>query len=189
MRYFLRNVSEYAFLFGLWMAEHQFIARQPLGPSWLVGIVLLAAWGKSIFFGVENLQELWHATRRNVPYYRFMLIMLVNMSQMVTSFALDYHCLQSLNAESFGSISSEFTSGELLFECFYFSVLNFTFFGYGDITPQTIPAKLLTMTEVILAFVTVIFLLSDFISLKESLIRKDECPPESSGGRADSQAK
>jgi hypothetical protein len=51
----------------------------------------------------------------------------------------------------------------------YFSTLNFTFFGYGDVTPQTIPAKLITMSEVLLAFVTVIFLLSDFISLKESL--------------------
>lgn len=43
------------------------------------------------------------------------------------------------------------------------------FFGYGDITPQSIPAKLLVLTEITLAFVTVIFLLSDFISLKESL--------------------
>ena len=36
-------------------------------------------------------------------------------------------------------------------------------------TPQTIPAKIVTMMEVILAFFTVIFLLSDFISLKDSL--------------------
>jgi hypothetical protein len=32
-----------------------------------------------------------------------------------------------------------------------------------------VPAKLLTLTEITLAFVTVIFLLSDFISLKESI--------------------
>ena len=56
-----------------------------------------------------------------------------------------------------------------MFEFFYYSALNFMFFGYGDITPQTVPAKLLTLTEITLAFVTVIFLLSDFISLKESI--------------------
>ena len=40
-------------------------------------------------------------------------------------------------------------------------------------TPQTIPAKLITMMEVLLAFFTVIFLLSNFVSLKDSLrVRK-----------------
>jgi hypothetical protein len=57
----------------------------------------------------------------------------------------------------------------ILFDCFFYSLLNFTFFGFGDITPQLIPAKLVTLMEVTLAFFTVIFLLSDFISLKDSL--------------------
>jgi hypothetical protein len=48
-------------------------------------------------------------------------------------------------------------------------VLNFSFFGFGDVTPLTVPAKLVTMMEVLLAFFTVIFLLSDFVSLKDSL--------------------
>jgi hypothetical protein len=38
--------------------------------------------------------------------------------------------------------------------------------------PQTVPAKLVTLMEVVLAFFTVIFLLSDFISLKDSLRRE-----------------
>ena len=37
---------------------------------------------------------------------------------------------------------------------------------------KTIPAKIVTLLEVILAFFTVIFLLSDFISLKDSLRRE-----------------
>jgi hypothetical protein len=105
-----------------------------------------------------------------------MVLMLINMSQIITSFALDYHCLHSVSAESFSSIQPALTRPELMFEYLYFSVLNFTFFGYGDITPQTIPAKLLTMTEIVLAFVTVIFLLSDFISLRESLSEDDDRP-------------
>ena len=40
---------------------------------------------------------------------------------------------------------------------------------FGEIMPQTPPAKIVTLLEVILAFFTVIFLLSDFISLKDSL--------------------
>ena len=65
--------------------------------------------------------------------------------------------------------SAQADQGEVIFECFFFSVLNFSFFGFGDVTPQTIPAKVVTMMEVILAFFTVIFLLSDFISLKDSI--------------------
>ncbi len=54
--------------------------------------------------------------------------------------------------------------------------LVFMSFDYGDITPQTIPAKILTLTEITLAFVTVIFLLSDFISVKESIRRPPTKP-------------
>jgi hypothetical protein len=61
------------------------------------------------------------------------------------------------------------TPAGVFFDCFFYSVLNFSFFGFGEILPQTIPAKIVTLLEVILAFFTVIFLLSDFISLKDSL--------------------
>ena len=64
------------------------------------------------------------------------------------------------------------TPARMFFDCFFYSVLNFSFFGFGDIMPQTIPAKIVTLLEVILAFFTVIFLLSDFISLKDSLRRE-----------------
>jgi hypothetical protein len=176
----LRNTAEFGVLFLVWGLTLQLLISGWLSPFWMAALIVVVAWCKTAFFGTENLRELWLASTQNMPYYRFMLLMLVNMSQIITSFALDYHCLLRLNANSFGSITIPQTSPELLFECFYFSVLNFTFFGYGDVTPQTIPAKLLTMTEIVLAFVTVIFLLSDFISLKESLVRRSDLPPRDS---------
>ncbi len=174
MNKFVRNGVEFAVLFALWGVTREIIAREFLASHWLAGFVVVVAWCKTAFFGTENLQELWQASLRNLAYHRFMLLMLINMSQIITSFALDYHCLQLLDGRSFGSIDASLSSAGLLFECFYYSVLNFSFFGYGDVTPQTIPAKLLTMTEIILAFVTVIFLLSDFISLKESLVKRSD---------------
>lgn len=169
MKYLVRNLAEYAVIIAVWWTLQFLIGHPPAPRSWLVAFILLGAGAKSVFFGAENLQELWRASLRNLPYYHFLLLMLVNMSQIITSFALDFHCLLTLDRASFGSIPENYSSAETLFECFYFSVLNFTFFGYGDVTPQTIPAKLLTMTEILLAFITVIFLLSDFISLKDSL--------------------
>lgn len=190
----IRNLVEFAVLFGLWGLSQLLIAGQWLDPRWTTFLILIIAWSKTAFFGAENLQELWEASRKNVAYHRFMQLMLVNMLQIITSFALDFHCLHRINANSFGSIDPALTQPEQVFEFFYFSVLNFTFFGYGDITPQSIPAKLITMTEILLAFITVIFLLSDFISLKESLGRRPlprPLPPSDAepAGRMEQSAK
>jgi hypothetical protein len=172
----LSNLIEFAVIFALWGAAQWLIAHKLLGPNWVAGIIVVGAWGKTLFFGGENLRELWQASLHNMAYHRFMLLMLINMLQIITSFALDFDCLQCINSASFGAIDPAWTYGELLFEFFYYSVLNFTFFGYGDVTPQSIPAKLVTMTQILLAFVTVIFLLSDFISLKESIGNRPRDP-------------
>jgi len=55
-----------------------------------------------------------------------------------------------------------------------FSVLNFSFFGYGDIIPAQIPSKIVMLLEVITAFTTVIFLISDFVSMKDSMRNRDK---------------
>ncbi len=136
-------------------------------------VVLAAAFAKTVFFFVENLQHILMATRDNMPYHHVLGLMGVNMAQITVSFALDCWCLETAEPASFSSINAAWSQGEQMFEFFFFSVLNFSFFGFGDVTPQTIPAKLITMMEVLLAFFTVIFLLSDFVSLKDSLrIRK-----------------
>ncbi len=144
------------------------------GAHWLSAhafclVVLAAAFAKTVFFFVENLQHILMATQDDMPYHRVLGIMGVNMAQITLAFALDYWCLETAEPVSFSSIDTAWSQGEQLFELFFFSVLNFSFFGFGDVTPQTIPAKLVTMMEVVLAFFTVIFLLSDFVSLKDSL--------------------
>ena len=145
------------------------IGQRWLGTSAACWLVVVIASLKTSFFFVENLQQILQATAKDIPYHKFMALMLVNMGQIVLSFGLDYWCLLTANPESVSSFNPAFTRPELMFECLYFSFLNFSFFGYGDSTPQTIPAKLVTMMELLLAFFTVIFLLSDFISLKDSL--------------------
>jgi ion channel len=138
-------------------------------------MVLAAAFAKTVFFFVENLQHILMATQDDMPYHRVLGVMGVNMAQITLAFALDYWCLETAEPASFSSIDPTWTQAEQVFEFFFFSVLNFSFFGFGDVTPQTIPAKMVTMMEVLLAFFTVIFLLSDFVSLKDSLrVRKPD---------------
>ena len=136
--------------------------------------VVVLALGKAVWFVAENLYQLIKAAADNMPYHKFIVLMMVNTVQIMLSFALDFWVLQTADPISLAGINPDFNQAELMFECLYYSVLDFSFFGYGDITPQTIPAKLVTMMEVVLAFFTMIFLLSDFISLKESLRQKAE---------------
>ncbi len=153
---------------GIW-------SQQWMSSHTICLLVMTLALAKTAFFFVENLQHILLATSHNIPYHRFLGLMGVNMAQITLSFALDYWCLESADNGSFSAFQESWSQAEILFECFFFSVLNFSFFGFGDVTPQTIPAKIVTMMEVILAFFTVIFLLSDFISLKDSLRGEKKC--------------
>jgi hypothetical protein len=143
-----------------------------LGPSsaaWLIWCVVSIAAAKTAYYFAETLWHLVQATASDLPYHRFLMLMAYNMAEVTFSFAVDFYCLKQLDVESFAGMAPELSGFELMFECFYFSVLNFSFFGYGDITPSHIPAKLVMLMEVITAFSTVIFLLSDFVSMKESM--------------------
>ena len=166
----IRNLVEFAIIAGVWVASLELLKFDVL-PVIAIAFLLVISVTKTAFFGAENIRQLAEATRSNMAYHRFMLLMLVNMVQIILSFGLDFHCLYTVSPDSFSLVLKSPTQFEIVFEFLYVSTLNFTFFGYGDVTPQTIPAKFITMTEIVLAFVTVIFLLSDFISLKESLTK------------------
>jgi hypothetical protein len=171
----VRNLIEFIAIIAVW-GGFQHVLGRDLPHAAALPVAILLSLAKTSFFGVENIRQLFEATRSNQPYHRFMLLMLINMTQIILSFGLDFHCLHSINSSSFSVDLQDATPFETMFEFVYYSTLNFTFFGYGDVTPQTVPAKFVTMTEILLAFVTVIFLLSDFISLKESLGKPSEAP-------------
>jgi hypothetical protein len=151
------------------------LLNSQLGPNatgWLIWGVVLVAAAKTLYYFAETLWHLVQATASDLPYHRFLMLMAYNMAEVTFSFAVDFYCLQQLDRESFSGMDPSLRGAELMFECFYFSVLNFSFFGYGDITPAHIPAKIVMLMEVITAFSTVIFLLSDFVSMKESMRKK-----------------
>jgi hypothetical protein len=170
-RLVLRNAIEFAVIFAVWQLTLAMIDRKFSTPGRLTVIVAIVGLIKTAFFGLENLRQLREASTKDIAYHKFMMLMVVNMAQIIISFGLDYHIFYKLNPASFGGVREELAGAALVFEFFYYSALNFMFFGYGDITPQTVLTKAVTLTEITLAFVTVIFLLSDFISLKESLRR------------------
>lgn len=137
--------------------------------KWLIWLVVLIAAIKTFYYFGETLWHLIEATAKDLAYHRFLILMAYNMAEVTFSFAVDFYCLKQLDNQSFAGIAPGLNHWELMFECLYFSILNFSFFGYGDITPSHIPAKLVMLMEVVTAFSTVIFMLSDFVSMKESM--------------------
>lgn len=165
----LLNVVEYSAIVAWWVAGLYIVNQLGHNGVWASIVVIAGCWVKSIFFGRENLQQLYDAARSDLSHHRFLLLMAINMTQMILSFALDFHLLYAIDPTSFLGIGAEAAPAVVLFDFFYLSTLNFSFFGYSEILPQTVPAKLVNLTEIVLAFITVIFLLSDFVSLKDSL--------------------
>ncbi len=166
---FSRNAVEYAAILVWWLLILWFVTAGQIGAGFMTLVIVVGCWIKTALFGAENLKQLYEASRCNLAHHHFLILMGINMSQMVMSFAFDFHLLYCIDNGCFTGVAKGVNQMEALFDFFYLSTLNFSFFGYSDILPQSVPAKILNLTEIVLAFVTVIFLLSDFISLKDSI--------------------
>ena len=171
MRY--REPLEFVALFavaGLILAANAWLGSgSQLVLSWLV-----AAWAgcKTLYYFTETLRHLIDATATDLAYHRFLVLIAYNMAQITLSYGIDFYCLYWIDPANISGIDESLSGAALMFECFYFSVLNFSFFGYGDIIPARVPGKIVMLLEVVTAFSTVIFLLSDFVSMKESMRKK-----------------
>jgi len=171
MRY--REPLEFVALFAV--AGLILAASAQLGTGYRVGLsAIVAVWAacKTVYYFAETLRHLLDATATDLAYHRFLVLIAYNMAQITLSYAIDFYCLYLIDPSNISGIEPSLGGAALMFECFYFSVLNFSFFGYGDIIPARVPGKIVMLLEVVTAFSTVIFLLSDFVSMKESMRRK-----------------
>jgi hypothetical protein len=161
-KYLLIAVSGFVFY---WVDDQAFF--NPLVTTFF--IVLFSAM-KSAYYVFFSYKKILEASQKEVAYHDFMLFMMVNISMVIFSFGVDFFCLNQVNSDNFVGIAPDLTTSELIFETWYFSVLNFSFFGYGEIMPTTVAGKLIIVMEVLMSFVTLVFILSDFLSLKESIL-------------------
>lgn len=156
-------------LFIFWIDDRAFFS-----PSITAQIIVALAVLKCTYFLWIGYQKVIEVSESNTAYHHFLVFVVMNISVLVLSFGIDFWCLYWINPKSFVGIDPTLTIPEQLFETWYFSVLNYSFFGYGEIMPRTIPAKMVLILETIISFLTIILVLSDFISLKESLAEERE---------------
>jgi hypothetical protein len=136
----------------------------------VVGICLF----KSFYFIHFLFKQIIEASKRDTLYYRFLVFMAINVALIILSFSIDYFCLSEIEHNSFSGVAWHISTAERFFDFLYFSILAFTNFGYDQIAPSNIAAKIIISTELLISFATIIFILSDFISLKDSLQNRDK---------------
>lgn len=167
---FSREFTELFFIGAVVGAISYAHTRLPDLVSFLTFVIIIWASFKMLYYLFESLWCLHRASLIDQPYHRFLVLMAYNMFEATLSFAADFFSLEQIQPDSLSGIVSSKNTTEIAFDCIFFSLLNFSFFGFGDVTPATVPAKLIVMMEVVCGFVTVIFLLSDFVSIKQSIL-------------------
>jgi hypothetical protein len=132
-------------------------------------LILVFCLIKSGYFLMTGFKKLVNLSSTDIRYHQFLLYLALTISFIVMSFAIDYFCLLYIDPVSLSGIPNHLSYLEKAFKVFYFSVLIFSNIGAADILPGNLASEFLMMVESILSFITIIFVLSDFISLKESL--------------------
>lgn len=139
---------------------------------WEKLILVLLAGIKSIYFVAHSFRKIEEASVTNLTYNKFLIVILTNILLIVFSFGVDYCCIQEIDPRSFSGFNKDQSVAGIAFDLGYFSILSFTSVAYGDITPITKAAKMLTLMEVVVAYITTIIIISNFVQIKES-IEKD----------------
>ncbi|MEI1278169.1 ion transporter [Leptospira venezuelensis] len=132
-------------------------------------LILILAGFKSCYFFIKGFRRISEFSNLDLKYYEFLVFIAFNISVIVLSFGFDFLCVYKMDISSFSGIPQNLDYPALFFKFFYFSLMIFTNIGIIKIIPESTEAEILVIFEAILSFITIIFILSDFISLKESL--------------------
>lgn len=165
----LSIILKYVTIIALGLAILSIDSLENVNKTFTITTIVLIAIGKAAYFMIFSFRKIIEVSLKNTPYHRFLAFMATHVALVILSFGIDFFCLNEVDSSSFKGINHTLTIAERFFDFTYYSVLAFTNFGYDQISPLNISAKFLMSIELIISFATIIFILSDFISLKESL--------------------
>ena len=132
-------------------------------------VVFLFALTKVAYLVVKCFKRIVTISHMDLPYHRFLMFIAANVVLIVVSFSFDYLSIYRLDKTSFSGLEGTTNIVEEYFKLFYLSLLMFTNMGVANVVPVKIPAEILVMLEAIVSFVTLIFILSDYVTLRDSL--------------------
>lgn len=148
-------------------------ANEHVNTKISITFIVLFALVKAMVFMFESLQKVIEVSKNDTPYYQFLLFLGLNIALIILSFSIDYYCLYKALPTSFSGVQHNESSLYIFIDFIYLSIMAFTNFGYGNIIAMTMVAKFILTIELLISYAFIIFILSDFISLKESLANRN----------------
>jgi hypothetical protein len=160
-------------VFILGLAEY-FIIEVKSARAISLTFVFLFSLIKVLYVVILCFKRIVNIAHLDLPYHRFLLFIAANVVLIVFSFSIDYWSIYHMDPKSFSGLEETNNIAEEYFKLFYLSLLMFTNMGVANVVPVKIPAEVLVMFEAIVSFVTLIFILSDYVVLRDSLKRIKE---------------
>lgn len=145
-----------------------FLVKSTLTFHYIYFAILFLLLLKIGYIITQSFKSIVGIVRKGTAYHIYLLFIAVNAILIITSFGSDYFALQLIEPKAFEGMKGITNEFEIFFKMFYLSLLLFTNLGVADIVPATTHAEILVMAEGIVAFVSLIFMLSDYTTLKES---------------------
>ncbi len=127
------------------------------------GILVIFSISKVYFLISKTLKKLKELIKNNHSFNHLLLLLSIIISIIIISFSIDYLCISEIYSNAFAGLNYNQPMVYHFFDLLYFSIVTFTTVGYGDIVPIAKTAKVLTILEMIAAFVTIVFIISNYI--------------------------
>ncbi len=134
--------------------------------------IVFLSLSKTIFFIQQSLRKIIEVINKNVAYSRFLIFMTVNVFIIIVSFGVDFFCLNQVDPSHFSGLPNQAGQARLIFEFIYLSMLGFNNLGFYDVIPVSIASKSLVMVEILIYYLSIILILSDFVSLRDSIVEE-----------------
>lgn len=141
-----------------------------INPRVNTAFIISISLSKMFFFVQQSLRKIFQVINKNVAYFRFLLFMTMNIMIIIVSFGVDFFCLNQVDSSHFSGLPQDASQLRLIFEFVYLSMLGFNNLGFYDVIPVSVAAKSLVMIEIMIYYFSIILILSDFISLRDSII-------------------
>jgi len=138
----------------------------PALNSWLLVAMTLAKLG---YFVSSILRWIRKSGQQDVYRRLLLLFLLLSVLLIISSYAIDYYCLQRIYAGAFHlPFGREDLVGQLL-TFFYFSAGRFTTAGGSEVYPTAALAQAYVVSEILLSYFTTVLLIAN-LSLLQTLL-------------------
>ncbi len=160
--------KEFIFLLGLIIFFFMIMTmwgHQEQSNLWAIVIVLFSI-VKIYYLVVHTFKKLDVLIENNHSFNHMLLLLGAIITIIVVSFTMDYLCVSEIYTNAFSGIEHNQSIQSRFSNLLYFSIVTFTSVGYGDITPKAPVAKLITVFEMISAFIMMVFVFSKYFRNK-----------------------